>query len=169
MNLPSTDQELPGGRRISIFLNLFDVHVTRAPIRGRLERLEYKPGKFKVAFDDVASRVNEQNILTICSSHTCLVVKQIAGLVARRVVCWKQPGNTMERGELFGIIRFGSRVDILLPADVRVLVKVGDRVRGGSSVIGELPELQPEHHALSQNREMSQPVDRRAEGQRKCH
>jgi phosphatidylserine decarboxylase len=126
-----------GGQGISIFLNIFDVHVNRAPIHGELESLEYKRGKFKVAFDEEASLVNEQNVLTIRGQDMQVVVKQIAGLIARRVVCWKQPGNSIKRGELIGLIRFGSRVDVLLPRQVKVLVKVGDRVKGGSSILGE--------------------------------
>ncbi len=129
---------VPEGLSVSIFLNIFDVHVNRAPIGGELERLEYKRGKFKVAFAEEASRVNEQNILSIRGTRIRIVVKQIAGLIARRVVCWKSPGHTLERGELFGLIRFGSRVDLILPNDVKILVKVGDRVKGGSSVIGEV-------------------------------
>jgi phosphatidylserine decarboxylase len=135
--MPADDKELPGGQRISIFLNIFDVHVNRAPIRGNLESLDYKRGKFKVAYDEEASRVNEQNILTIRGPGGMIIVKQIAGLIARRVVCWKRVGQPLARGELFGLIRFGSRVDILLPREVKILVKVGDRVKGGCSVIGE--------------------------------
>ncbi len=135
--IPADDSELPGGQRVSIFLNIFDVHVTRTPATGTLERLEYKRGKFKVAYDEEASRVNEQNVLTIRCQAGRMVVKQIAGLIARRVVCWKRPGQTLVRGELFGLIRFGSRVDILLPKEVKILVALGDRVQGGTSVIGE--------------------------------
>jgi phosphatidylserine decarboxylase len=138
MPIPEGESEMPGGQSISIFLNIFDVHVTRTPMSGALESLEYKRGKFKVAYDEEASRVNEQNILTIRGPHHRLVVKQIAGLIARRVVCWKQPGCLLRRGELFGLIRFGSRVDVLLPREVRVLARVGDRVKGGSSIIGEV-------------------------------
>ncbi len=126
-----------GELTISIFLNIFNVHVNRSPIAGELIRLDYKRGKFKAAFDDEASRVNEQNIITIRGQGIQITVKQIAGLIARRVVCWKRPGNNMERGELMGLIRFGSRVDILLPNKVKVLVKMGDHVKGGSSVLGE--------------------------------
>jgi phosphatidylserine decarboxylase len=129
--------EQAGGQGISIFLNIFDVHVNRSPIHGELESLEYKRGKFKVAFDEEASRVNEQNVLTIRGQNMRVVVKQIAGLIARRVICWKQPGNSIKRGELIGLIRFGSRVDVLLPRQVKVRVKVGDRVKGGSSILGE--------------------------------
>jgi phosphatidylserine decarboxylase len=137
VSIPEQDAEFPGGWSISIFLNIFDVHVNRAPIGGELERVEYKRGRFKVAYDEEASRVNEQNILTIRGRRLRVKVKQIAGLVARRVVCWKRPGSHLERGELFGLIRFGSRVDLLVPKGVKILVKMGDRVKGGSSVIGE--------------------------------
>ncbi len=126
-----------GEQTISIFLNIFNVHVNRSPISGKLEKLEYKQGLFRAAFDEEASRVNEQNILTIAGQGIRVIVRQVAGLIARRVVCWKKPGLSLERGELIGLIRFGSRVDVVLPQKVRVLVKVGDRVKGGSSVIGE--------------------------------
>ncbi len=128
---------MEGGHAVSIFLNIFNVHVTRAPVAGTLESLEYRRGRFKAAYDDEASRVNEQNILTIRGGCGPVVVKQIAGLIARRVVCWKKPGHALERGELFGLIRFGSRVDVLLPSNIKVVVRVGDRVKGGSSIIGE--------------------------------
>jgi phosphatidylserine decarboxylase len=128
---------IDGERTISIFLNIFNVHVNRSPIAGQLEKLEYKRGLFKVAYDEEASRVNEQNILTISGKDIRVVVNQVAGLIARRVVCWKKTGYQLQRGELFGLIRFGSRVDVVLPAKVKVLVKVGDQVRGGSSVLGE--------------------------------
>jgi len=127
-----------GGFQVSIFLNVFDVHVNRAPIDGELEKLEYRRGRFKVAFDEEAPRVNEQNILTIRGPDASLVMKQIAGLVARRVVCWKLVGQKMQRGEVIGLIRFGSRVDLLLPENANVIVRVGERVKGGSSVIAEL-------------------------------
>ncbi|HTY62056.1 MAG TPA: phosphatidylserine decarboxylase family protein [Acidobacteriota bacterium] len=130
--------ELPdGATTISIFLNIFNVHVNRSPISGRLEQLEYKRGKFKVAFDEEASKVNEQNILTISGENSTVVVRQIAGLIARRVICWKKPGDSLDRGELIGLIRFGSRVDVTVPERVRIQVKIGDRVRGGSSILGE--------------------------------
>ncbi len=129
-----------GGYAISVFLNIFDVHVNRAPIEGTVETLEYKRGLFKVAYDEEASRVNEQNVIRMRGQGIELTVKQIAGLIARRVVCWKKPGQNLARGELFGLIRFGSRVDILLPRHVRVLVKVGDRVKGGTSILGEYDE-----------------------------
>lgn len=135
-NKGDTDGE-PGGYLISIFLNIFDVHVNRSPISGELERFEYRRGKFRAAFEDEASIVNEQNVLTIRGDRAHVVVKQIAGLIARRVVCWKKQGQRMEKGELIGLIRFGSRVDISLPKEFRPHVEVGDRVKGGSSVLGE--------------------------------
>ena len=130
--------EHDGGLAISIFLSIFNVHVTRSPIRGTLEKLEYVRGRFKAAYDDEASGVNEQNVLTIQGNGIRVVVKQIAGLIARRVICWKAEGTSLDRGELFGLIRFGSRVDVILPPGVRIAVKVGDRVKGGSSILGEL-------------------------------
>ncbi len=130
-------QQPDGTRAISIFLSIFDVHVNRSPISGRLEEIEYKRGRFKAAFDEEASRVNEQNILTISGQEATVVVRQIAGLIARRVICWKKPGECLQRGEVIGLIRFGSRVDIIVPERVRILVKTGDRVRGGSSVLGD--------------------------------
>ncbi len=126
-----------GEQTISIFLNIFNVHVNRSPISGELEKLEYVRGKFKAAFEDEASRLNEQNIITISGQGFRIVVRQIAGLIARRVVCWKRPGSNLKRGERLGLIRFGSRVDIVLPRQARIFVRVGDRVRGGSSILGE--------------------------------
>jgi len=122
---------------VSIFLNIFNVHANRSPIRGVLQKFEYKQGKFKVAYDDDASRVNEQNILTIKGDAIEVIVKQIAGLIARRVVCWKSLGSLMERGELIGLIRFGSRVDVILPGQINILVQTGDWVKGGSSILGK--------------------------------
>ena len=126
-----------GEQTLCIFLNVFNVHVTRAPIAGAVARFEYKRGKFKVAFDEEASSVNEQNIVSFTGTDLSLVVKQVAGLIARRVVCWKKPGDAVERGELFGLIRFGSRVDVVMPARVSIRVGVGDKVRGGSTIIGD--------------------------------
>ena len=134
--LPQVGDER-GGHAISIFLNVFDVHVNRSPIEGTLENLEYKRGLFKAAYDDSASQLNEQNVLEIRGDGMTVVVKQIAGLIARRVICWKRPGQKLARGELFGLIRFGSRVDVLLPSLVKVTVRVGDRVKGGCSILGE--------------------------------
>jgi len=126
-----------GEQTLCIFLNVFNVHVNRAPIAGAVARFEYKRGKFKVAFDEEASRVNEQNIVSFAGPDISIIVKQVAGLIARRVVCWKRPGDSVERGELFGLIRFGSRVDIIMPERVNIRVRVGEKVRGGSTIIGD--------------------------------
>ena len=126
-----------GEQTLCIFLNIFNVHVNRAPIAGSVARFEYRRGKFKVAFDEEASRVNEQNIVSFEGSDISIIVKQVAGLIARRVVCWKKPGDDVGRGELFGLIRFGSRVDMIMPARVNIKVGVGDNVRGGSTIIGD--------------------------------
>ncbi|PYV18535.1 MAG: phosphatidylserine decarboxylase family protein [Acidobacteria bacterium] len=130
------EPEAGGGHRVGIFLSIFDVHVNRSPIRGRLEDVVYKRGAFKPAFASDAASTNEQNVLTIRGTDGSVVVHQIAGIIARRVVCWKKPGQDLERGELFGLIRFGSRVDVLLPADVSIRVTLGDHVKGGSTVLG---------------------------------
>jgi phosphatidylserine decarboxylase len=130
-------QQGGGEKTISIFLNIFDVHVNRSPISGEVKKLEYKRGKFKAAFEDEASRVNEQNVVTISGEGIQVVVRQIAGLIARRVICWKRPGYGLQRGEIFGLIRFGSRVDVVVPGHVKFVVKVGDRVKGGTSILGE--------------------------------
>jgi phosphatidylserine decarboxylase len=134
---PFSDEDgRPQGHAISIFLRIYDVHVNRSPIDGQLEDLEYRRGRFKVALKEEASRVNEQNVLRIQGDAFQVTVKQIAGFIARRVVCWKSPGNPLKRGELIGLIRFGSRVDIVVPPQVKVLVQVGDLVKGGSSILG---------------------------------
>ncbi|MBN2318039.1 MAG: phosphatidylserine decarboxylase [Acidobacteria bacterium] len=126
-----------GEQSISIFLSIFDVHVNRSPIGGELKELQYKRGRFKAAFYEEASRVNEQNILIVDGGDIQVTFKQIAGVIARRVVCWKKPGDMLEKGERVGLIRFGSRVDVDLPKKVNITVKIGDRVRGGSSVLGD--------------------------------
>jgi len=126
-----------GEQSISIFLSIFDVHVNRSPIAGELKELQYKRGRFKAAFYEEASRVNEQNILIVDGGDIQVTFKQIAGVIARRVVCWKKPGDMLGKGERVGLIRFGSRADVILPKKVNITVKIGDRVRGGSSVLGD--------------------------------
>jgi phosphatidylserine decarboxylase len=121
---------------VSIFLSPFDVHVNRAPIAGTVVDVTYTKGRFTAATSDNASLVNEQNALTIRGEKMTLVCKQIAGVLARRIVCWKRPGDRLELGERFGLIKFGSRTDLVLPPEVEVLVTVGARVRGGVTVIG---------------------------------
>ena len=124
--------------KLSIFLSIFDVHVNRSPIGGRIEAIDYKSGKFKAAFNHAASVENERNIIMVSQGDLKLVFTQIAGIVARRIVCWKKVGDTVARGELIGLIRFGSRVDVLFPAGTSVTVARGARVRGGSTIIGRI-------------------------------
>ena len=134
------DEENAGrpGKRLSIFLAIWNVHVNRSPAAGTITRLEYKPGKFLAAWAEKASLENEQNVFTLASEHGEIVFKQIAGWVARRVVSWKKGGETVGRGELVGLVRFGSRVDLWLPEGAEIAVKVGDNVKGGSSVIARM-------------------------------
>lgn len=128
------------GKRVSIFLAVWNVHVNRAPAAGTITRLDYKPGKFLAAWDSNASLQNEQNVFTQSTDHGEIVYKQIAGWVARRVVSWKKAGETVARGERIGLVRFGSRVDIWLPTEAEIVVKVGDNVKGGSSILARMPE-----------------------------
>ena len=121
---------------VSIFLSPFDVHVNRAPIAGEVIDVTYTKGRFIAATSDNASLVNEQNALTIKGERMTVVCKQIAGVLARRIVCWSRPGDSLELGERFGLIKFGSRTDLVLPREVEVLVKVGERVSGGVTIIG---------------------------------
>lgn len=129
----------PGATQVSIFLSIFNVHINRAPIAGRIESAQYTKGEFLPAFDDKASLRNEQNAVIVADGTERLMFKQIAGLIARRIVFRKRPGDSVARGERVGLIKFGSRTDIFLPRGVEVAVKVGDRVQGGSSVIGRRP------------------------------
>lgn len=123
---------------VSIFLSPFDVHINRSPIEGTVVDVTYTKGRFTSATSDRASLVNEQNILTIKNDEMTVVCKQIAGILARRIVCWKRAGDKLELGERFGLIKFGSRTDLVLPAEVEIHVKQGDRVRGGVTIIGRL-------------------------------
>jgi phosphatidylserine decarboxylase len=135
------DHEILAGlyRKISIFMNVFSVHVNRIPYAGRIETIRYYEGKFFSANLDKASLDNERNGLVIrMDDGRAIGMIQIAGLVARRIVCWVNEGMMVEKGDRFGLIRFGSRVDVLLPADTTVLVKVGDKVRAGETPIGGL-------------------------------
>lgn len=123
---------------ISIFLSPLDVHINRSPIPGKIVDVVYSPGKFLMATKEEASLVNEQNALTIQGEKITVVCKQIAGILARRVICWKRKGDELKLGERFGMIKFSSRTDVLLPATVKVTVSEGDRVRGGITVIGRI-------------------------------
>lgn len=123
---------------VSIFLSPFNVHVNRSPIGGRITEIDYKSGKFLMATDERARLLNEQNTLTIRGADLTVECTQIAGILARRIVCWKKAGERVECGERFGMIKFGSRTDVVMPANVEVLVEQGTRVRGGISIIGRV-------------------------------
>jgi phosphatidylserine decarboxylase len=127
-----------GATQISIFLSVFDVHINRAPIAGTITDVVYNKGEFLPAFDDKASLRNEQNRAFIEGPDGRVGFTQIAGLIARRIVFRKKTGDVVARGEQVGLIRFGSRTDIFLPKGSTLMVKVGDRVSGGSSVIAHL-------------------------------
>ena len=148
--LPGHDFVGPNTIQVSIFLSIIDVHVNRLPADGLIEYVKYNPGKFLAAYEDKASEVNEQTeIGMITDSGQRLSIKQIAGIIARRIVCRVQTGDRAVAGERFGLIRFGSRADVLLPAGSRLAVKLGDRVKGGESPIGflaqaDMPPQNPE-------------------------
>jgi len=125
--------------KVSIFMNVFNVHVNRAPESGRVEAVNYNPGKFVSANLDKASLDNEQNAVVMQTSGGRVAFVQIAGLIARRIVCWVKPGDTLKRGERFGLIMFGSRVDVYLPVGSSVKVKPGDSTTAGETVIAGLP------------------------------
>jgi phosphatidylserine decarboxylase len=134
--------DTPNGRRqrISIFLNVFDVHVNRAPISGVLSRVEYQKGLYLNAMNPTSAERNEQNIVTVRGEGYEVTFKQIAGLIARRIVFNFMEGDLVQRGQRVGLIKFGSRVDVLIPLEAMVKVKVGERVQGGSSVLATMPE-----------------------------
>ena len=135
-----TVRQLEDGRRqVSIFLNIFNVHVNRCPISGQTEEVTYSTGRFLAAYKEDASKVNERNSIVICDGDFKVEVIQIAGLIARRIVCWINKGDRVEKGQRFGLIRFGSRVDLFLPEGCRVVVKPGQKVAGGSDIIAERP------------------------------
>ncbi len=121
--------------RLSIFMSPLDVHVNRAPIAGTVREVSYRKGRFRLASRAPASVENEQNVFTITGDQGDVVVKQIAGLLARRIVFWKRPGDRLEKGERVGLIKFGSRVDVLVEPGVELRVRRGDHVQAGSSVL----------------------------------
>ena len=123
---------------VSVFLSPFDVHINRAPIAGEITKVVYTKGKFLMATRHESSLVNEQNALTIRGDSITVVCKQVAGILARRIVCWKRAGDTVGLGERFGLIKFSSRTDVLLPSNVEVLVTRGDSVKGGLTIIGRI-------------------------------
>ena len=139
---PGREEAPKGSRCVSIFLSVFNVHVNRSPARGRIANIRYTPGSFLPAFRDKASDLNEQNLMVLETERGELRVKQIAGLIARRIRCYKRAGEPVAQGERIGFITFGSRVELLLPPETVLKVSVGDRVKGGTSIIavfGEMP------------------------------
>src|SRR6201993_1449559 len=136
-----TEEENAGrpGTRISIFLAVWNVHVNRSPAAGVITKLDYRPGKFLAAWNARASTQNEQKIFTLATAAGTIEFKQIAGLVARRVVSWNKPQDVVTKGQRIGLVRFGSRVDLWLPQGSELLVKVGDTVQGGSSILARWP------------------------------
>jgi phosphatidylserine decarboxylase len=126
------------GKVVSVFLSPFDVHINRSPIAGVIEKAEYIPGKKAPATSNEASFTNERNSLTIKGDKVTVVCTQIAGILARRIVCWSKEGDTLARGEKFGLIKFSSRTDLLMPKNVEIVVKIGDRVVGGVTVIARV-------------------------------
>ena len=125
--------------KLSIFLNVFDVHINRMPCEGIIEDVQYQPGSFMIASKPEATVKNEQNAVMIKTPQGAKVLcVQVAGLIARRIVCWASPKDRAVRGERFGLIRFGSRMDTFLPIGTAIRVLVGDRVKGGETILGEL-------------------------------
>ena len=124
--------------QISIFLSPMNVHINRSPIAGEIVDVVYKPGAFHIASRDIASIENEQNIVTVRGENLTIVFRQIAGVIARRIVLWKKKGDRVALGERVGLMKFSSRMDVILPAEVDVIVHEGERVVGGVSVLGRL-------------------------------
>jgi phosphatidylserine decarboxylase len=128
------------GTLVGIFLSPFDVHINRAPIAGTIAEVTYREGKFLPATNQQAGAVNEQNALTIRGTRVTVVCKQIAGILARRIVCWKRKGDMLGLGERFGMIKFGSRTELILPQNVEVVVTPGMHVRGGTTIVARITE-----------------------------
>lgn len=147
----SVSRSMEDGRskqRISIFLNVFDVHVNRSPISGTITGISYQKGKFGNAMSAGSSDANEQNVVTVQGDGQTVIFKQIAGLLARRIVFNPRTGDRIERGQRVGLIKFGSRVDVVLDETVDIQVKVGDHVAGGSSILGVLRVIQSRAEAV---------------------
>jgi phosphatidylserine decarboxylase len=121
--------------KISTFMSLFDVHVNRAPVRGEIVLVQHVPGQFLQAFRPEASEANEHNLIGLDTRHGRVLVKQVAGILARRIVCWVRPGQGLEAGDRLGVIKFGSRVDLYMPLRAEPVVRVGNRVRAGVTVV----------------------------------
>lgn len=132
-------EENADGKLVSVFLSPVDVHINRSPIAGTVTKIAYIKGHKRPATSNEASMMNERNALTIEGERMTVVCTQIAGILARRIVCWSKEGDKLAMGERFGLIKFSSRTDVLMPKEVEVLVKIGDRVKGGETIIARLP------------------------------
>jgi phosphatidylserine decarboxylase len=132
------EESFIGGKskKVSIFLSVFNVHINRSPISGKVTYAGYRPGKYLPAFKSHASELNERNTIGIENSNTKALVHQITGLVARRIVCWNREGDLLKQGEKFGLIKFGSCTEIIVPENTDIKVRKGDVVRGGITIIG---------------------------------
>lgn len=129
--------------KISIFMSIFNAHINRVPIKGKIAQLSYHPGKFFSANRDKASIYNEHNIVTLeTDNNKKIIFVQIAGLIARRIACWVKKGDYVETGQRFGLIRFGSRLEVYLPTDCEIKVKKGEKVKAGKTIIGYLGETE---------------------------
>jgi len=132
------DEDVGKGKQISIFLNIFNVHSNKIPIAGRVEKVDYKIGNFKAAFDHSASDVNEQAVIVLSHGDKKIKIKQVAGLIARRIHCYAKVGKSYQTGDRFGFIMFGSRTDLIVPSDSNINIQVGDKVRGAKDIIGQI-------------------------------
>jgi phosphatidylserine decarboxylase len=131
-------EDRENGKFVSVFLSPVDVHINRAPIAGRVIKVELLQGRKAPATSNEASQTNERNAMTIEGEKMTVVCTQIVGILARRIVCWRRAGDSLTLGEKYGLIKFGSRTDLLLPRNVEIFVKVGDKVVGGETIIGRL-------------------------------
>lgn len=138
LEVESVEEEGVARLKISIFMSLFDVHVNRAPIAGSITQVRHCPGRFRIASSARAGHENEQNVVRIEDACTSVTLKQIAGILARRIEFWKKPGEQVARGERVGMVRFGSRVEVLLEPHYRLCVRPGQHVRGGASILAIL-------------------------------
>jgi len=138
-----------GGKVVRIFMSIFNVHVQRSPVKGKVEWIKYKAGKFMAAYTEEASESNESNLIGIQTDNRSsfsgrrMLVNQIAGSVARRICCWCREGDNIDAGERIGMIRFGSRVDVYLPPEIEIKVGKGDRVVGGETILGRFCSRMP--------------------------
>jgi phosphatidylserine decarboxylase len=146
------------GKFVSVFLSPVDVHINRAPIAGRVTKVELFQGKKSPATANEASQTNERNAITIEGEKMTVVCTQIVGILARRIVCWSKPGDNLQIGEKFGLIKFGSRTDLLMPKNVEIAVKVGDKVIGGETIIGRYIEYNFSEEDFSINSAIELPV-----------